>query len=135
MDLIQEWKLKCTLSSSPLVSKCGPHQHHLGTDYKCKFWGPTPDLLNSSKKFWGTINFWNQFFSPVIFNPGYTLKSPRKLGEVPLSGSHPQGSSLIGLGCGLGSGNFWNSSHDCKEKPGLRTIAPAAYVIWAFMAK
>ena len=84
----QEWKLRCTLSSSPLVWKCGPRQHHLGTDYKSKFEGSTSDLLNSSKGFWGTINFWNQFVSPVTFNPGCTLKSPRKLGKETLSASH-----------------------------------------------
>lgn len=89
-ELIQEWKLRCTLSSSPLVWKCGPRQHLLGTDYKSKFEGSTPDLLNSSKGFWGTINFRNQLFSPVTFNPGCTLKSPRKLGEKILSASHTQ---------------------------------------------
>ena len=131
-ELIQEWKLRCTLSSSPLVWKCGPRQHHLGTDYKGKFEGSTPDLLNSSKGFWGTINFWNQLFSPVTFNPGCTLKSPRKLGKkntvcIP----YPEVPIWLVWGCCLGK--FRNSSHGCKEKPGPRTIVPD--IIWAFRAK
>lgn len=74
-NLTQRLKSKCTVCSPPLVSKCGPHQHYLGNLLQMQILGPHPDLLNSSKGFWFTVNLWN-LYSTVIPIPRPPTRPP-----------------------------------------------------------